>query len=356
METEAVNAELLKLGLHDDKGEASETLVNRTPMLKTRFPTMMVFSLLIGTKIDIGEIIYTYLITRLLETLRKKYVAYPRFISCVLERLLNIDYAQDTTLGSTPSVGREALGVPPKVTKGKKQAKPKKTSLIQSTLKFTQEKEQSEATDTSQSVSLDQKGQTTNHKDSEGNKQPADMGLLSTFDEGIRKSQPLPVGKLIDAKDPKRITQLVGMGLPFTHPDEGTHTSGPLPEGTLTVLKDSGSNIQLTNKVLPSTNVIDQSGARTKYRLLRKDSDDELKELSGDDIFEAKEDMDDPFSLLAEETQPPPSTEQLERIIKKRTKNEAKSTKPDSEWKSKEKTKSKSKPKSQQVQKYKFRD
>ncbi|GJR93701.1 hypothetical protein Tco_0265875 [Tanacetum coccineum] len=34
-----------------------------------------------------------------------------------------------------------------------------------------------------------------------------------------------------------------------------------------------------------------------------------------------------------------------ERIIKKRTKNEAKSTKPDSEWKSKEKTKSKSKPK-----------
>ncbi|GJV06675.1 retrovirus-related pol polyprotein from transposon TNT 1-94 [Tanacetum coccineum] len=34
-----------------------------------------------------------------------------------------------------------------------------------------------------------------------------------------------------------------------------------------------------------------------------------------------------------------------ERIIKKKTKNEAKTTKPDSEWKSKEKTKSKSKPK-----------
>ncbi|GKA49116.1 retrovirus-related pol polyprotein from transposon TNT 1-94 [Tanacetum coccineum] len=36
-----------------------------------------------------------------------------------------------------------------------------------------------------------------------------------------------------------------------------------------------------------------------------------------------------------------------ERISKKRTKNEAKTTKPDSEWKSKEKTKSKSKPKSE---------
>ncbi|GJZ83363.1 hypothetical protein Tco_0648536, partial [Tanacetum coccineum] len=58
----------------------------------------------------------------------------------------------------------------------------------------------------------------------------------------------------------------------------------------------------------------------------------------------------------------------MERIIKKRTKNEAKSTKPDSEWKSKEKTKSKSKPKpekstqvnpdkskSQHVKKYKFK-
>ncbi|GJV80999.1 hypothetical protein Tco_1516869 [Tanacetum coccineum] len=39
----------------------------------------------------------------------------------------------------------------------------------------------------------------------------------------------------------------------------------------------------------------------------------------------------------------------VERITKKRTKNEAKSTKPDSEWKSKEKSKSKSKPKSTEV-------
>ncbi|GJS72575.1 hypothetical protein Tco_0705416 [Tanacetum coccineum] len=39
----------------------------------------------------------------------------------------------------------------------------------------------------------------------------------------------------------------------------------------------------------------------------------------------------------------------LEQIINKRTKNEAKSTKPDSEWKSKEKSKSKSKPKSTEV-------
>ncbi|GJT36674.1 hypothetical protein Tco_0927093 [Tanacetum coccineum] len=64
----------------------------------------MVFSLLTGTKIDIGDIIYTDLVTRLTETSRKKYVVYPRFISYVFERLLNTDYAQDTPLGSTPLV------------------------------------------------------------------------------------------------------------------------------------------------------------------------------------------------------------------------------------------------------------
>ncbi|GJY09535.1 ribosomal protein L6 [Tanacetum coccineum] len=38
-----------------------------------------------------------------------------------------------------------------------------------------------------------------------------------------------------------------------------------------------------------------------------------------------------------------------ERISKKRTKNEAKTTKPDTEWKSVEKTKSRQKPKSEKV-------
>ncbi|GKC62396.1 hypothetical protein Tco_1094994 [Tanacetum coccineum] len=91
-------------GLRNDKGEALATFVNRTPMLKTWFPMMMVFSLLKETKIDIGEIIYIDLITRLTETPRKKYVAYPRFILCVLERLMNIDYTQDTPLRSTPLI------------------------------------------------------------------------------------------------------------------------------------------------------------------------------------------------------------------------------------------------------------
>ncbi|GJY95850.1 hypothetical protein Tco_0512211 [Tanacetum coccineum] len=39
----------------------------------------------------------------------------------------------------------------------------------------------------------------------------------------------------------------------------------------------------------------------------------------------------------------------IERISKKRTKNEAKTTKPNTEWKSMEKTKSRQKPKSEKV-------
>ncbi|GKD99789.1 hypothetical protein Tco_1387773 [Tanacetum coccineum] len=43
------------------------------------------------------------------------------------------------------------------------------------------------------------------------------------------------------------------------------------------------------------------------------------------------------------------SRDKVERISKKRTKNEAKTTKPESEWKSRKKTKSKSKPKPEKV-------
>nr|GEU62321.1 hypothetical protein [Tanacetum cinerariifolium] len=65
---------------------------------------MIVYSILIEIKIDIGEIIFNDFIIRHSDKLRKKYVAYPRFISYMLKRLLNSDYTQDTILGSTASV------------------------------------------------------------------------------------------------------------------------------------------------------------------------------------------------------------------------------------------------------------
>nr|GEW73565.1 hypothetical protein [Tanacetum cinerariifolium] len=163
-----------------------------------------------GTKIDIGEIIYNDLVTRLMAKSRQKYVSYLRFLSCALQRLLGFDYPMDHKFRSIPPVlsqkgfsknpskvtptelitfmndvinhetlvsllptsekkgkiktetmtkpkpksqGHEAFGSLPM--KDKK-AKTKKTTLIQTTLKLDQQKVPSKATDTSQSVSSSQ--------------------------------------------------------------------------------------------------------------------------------------------------------------------------------------------------------
>nr|GEZ26953.1 hypothetical protein [Tanacetum cinerariifolium] len=55
----------------------------------------LAYSLITGTEIDIGKIIYSDLVTKLLNKSRLKYVSYPRFISCTLQVLLDPDYNQD---------------------------------------------------------------------------------------------------------------------------------------------------------------------------------------------------------------------------------------------------------------------
>ncbi|GJX79241.1 retrovirus-related pol polyprotein from transposon TNT 1-94 [Tanacetum coccineum] len=107
-QTEAMKVELLKLGLHNDRNETETRNVlggNKSSTYQVNFnQQMIVFSILTEMKIDIREIIFNDLVTMLIDTPRKKYVACPRFISCVLERLLNTNYTQGTSLGSTPSI------------------------------------------------------------------------------------------------------------------------------------------------------------------------------------------------------------------------------------------------------------
>ncbi|GJX66457.1 retrovirus-related pol polyprotein from transposon TNT 1-94 [Tanacetum coccineum] len=64
----------------------------------------LVFTLLIRTKIDIGEIIVSDLITRLIAKTRQKYVSYPRFVSCALERLSGSNYSQDQKFRNLPNI------------------------------------------------------------------------------------------------------------------------------------------------------------------------------------------------------------------------------------------------------------
>ncbi|GJS60019.1 putative reverse transcriptase domain-containing protein [Tanacetum coccineum] len=65
---------------------------------------LIVFILLTGTKIDIEEIIFSDLITRIMKKSRQRYVSYPRFVSCALEELPGSNYPQDQKFGSLPNV------------------------------------------------------------------------------------------------------------------------------------------------------------------------------------------------------------------------------------------------------------
>ncbi|GJS25634.1 hypothetical protein Tco_0454266 [Tanacetum coccineum] len=61
---------------------------------------MIAYCLITGTKVDIGEIIYSDLVTKLLNKSRLKYVSYPRFISRALEVLLGTAKTTPRSKGS----------------------------------------------------------------------------------------------------------------------------------------------------------------------------------------------------------------------------------------------------------------
>nr|GEX80992.1 hypothetical protein [Tanacetum cinerariifolium] len=118
----AVKAELAKI-------VENPILLDMTPVLKNSFPVawrilctfsiqvldgnysstkyinsiqkMITYCLITGTKVDIEEVIYNDLITKITSKSRQKYVSYPRFISCALKVLLGSDYTQDETFGSS---------------------------------------------------------------------------------------------------------------------------------------------------------------------------------------------------------------------------------------------------------------
>ncbi|GJY94859.1 hypothetical protein Tco_0511220 [Tanacetum coccineum] len=93
------------------------------------------------------------------------------------------------------------------------------------------------------------------------------------------------------------------MGLPTTHPDEGISTTKPLLEGTNTRPKDSGRLKPLADKdsstspvtVLSRTLDCEPLKLTTMadIQALLINSEDELKEASDDDVFEAGEEMDE---------------------------------------------------------------
>ncbi|GJU36023.1 hypothetical protein Tco_1184377 [Tanacetum coccineum] len=188
------------------------------------------------------------------------------------------------------SQGLKAFGAPPQ--KGKR-AKTKKSTLVQTIIQLTKEKVPSGDTDTSQSVLT---GQITNPQDTKGNKQPTVKELPSTANEDICKSSPLSEAKPTDPENIKGNIQPTVKGLPVTNPDEGTYKTKPLPKGTTLNPKDSGRNIQLTDRtsfeVEPDIEplILTTFG---KIQALSKDSEEELKDESDEEMFKAGEEIDE---------------------------------------------------------------
>ncbi|GJR32155.1 hypothetical protein Tco_1108387 [Tanacetum coccineum] len=234
---EVVKAELAKITINEalvlGGNHSSIEQLNLTQQL-------IVFSLLTRTKIDIGEIILSDLVTMLMVKSRQRYISYLIFVSCALEELLGSNYPLDQKFGNLPNVLSQTNFTknPSKVTPvelmalmidshdpkasgahshKEKKSKTKKTFLVKTTIKPTKEKVPTETIGTSQSVSS---GQTTDPQDTKGDIQPAIKGLPTTLDEGTRSSKHFLKGKPTDAKDPRGNKQPTGMGSRFTHPDD----------------------------------------------------------------------------------------------------------------------------------------
>lgn len=135
---EEVKQLLLELGPYDKNHAdvAPGALLNKAPIIKTWFPapwrilmtfiiqvlggnkssteqlnttqSMIVYCLIEGKKIDLGEIFFTDLIDKLGGKSRQKHMSYPRFISCALNDLLGSEYIKPDSVGFEPDVLHKA--------------------------------------------------------------------------------------------------------------------------------------------------------------------------------------------------------------------------------------------------------
>ncbi|GJX15299.1 hypothetical protein Tco_0207057 [Tanacetum coccineum] len=201
---------------------------------------LLAYCLITRTEVDIGQIIYRDLVTKILNKSRLKYVSYPRFISCALQVLLGYDYTKDKNLGKTPDP-----------------------------------------------------------KDPEKNKQLTGMGLpLTSLDEGTHKSKLLPKGTKSDPKDSVGNIQPIDTGLSSTvlsSGDEYQTIDFASLKITVEALHDISNkkDAKLVNWAKSSTNMARNMGSRlSKIEL----SHTALKT----DIFAIKQDTSDIKSMMIE--------------------------------------------------------
>ncbi|GJR08044.1 hypothetical protein Tco_0790696 [Tanacetum coccineum] len=175
----AVKAELAKIVL-----DGNYSSIEQVNSIKHLFACC----LLIGTKVDIGEIIYSDLVTRLINKSRQRYVSCPRFISCALAVLLGPDYTQDESFGSSPTI----------LSNSNFSKDPSIVTLIELTT-FIVAVNKREHAGPEAPRPLPQKRKKPKSKKTPSETRSADKGLPSTAsNKGTAKTMPCPEGPLRD--------------------------------------------------------------------------------------------------------------------------------------------------------------
>nr|GEU54978.1 uncharacterized mitochondrial protein AtMg00810-like [Tanacetum cinerariifolium] len=163
-------------------------------------------SLITWTEVDIGEIIYSDLVTKLLNNSRLKYVSYPRFISCALQVLLGSEYTHD----------KKFRFLPPILSNSNFTKDPSKVTDIELTAR-----------------------------------------MIAINNKRVSVSPPHLATK------PKKGS--LGLDIIFMTPDEGTAKTTSCPEGSLGD-KDSRGNIPPADMEPIHTPVVDPLGTGAKYQ------------------------------------------------------------------------------------------
>nr|GEV48220.1 retrovirus-related Pol polyprotein from transposon TNT 1-94 [Tanacetum cinerariifolium] len=215
---------------------------------------LLAYSLITGTDVDIGEIISSDLVTKLLNKSRLKYVSYPRFISCALQVLLGSKYTLDKKFGFLPPILSNFNFT-------KDQSKVIDIELTAHIIAVNNRK------GLGVSTSFACKAKERDISDYlESDIQLASTGLPFILDEGTRTSKPLPEIIVTHFKDSGEIKQPLDRDITSTTPNEGMTKTMPRPEGSLGD-KDSGGNIPPTDMELLHTPVANPSGTGAKYHV-----------------------------------------------------------------------------------------
>nr|GEV15439.1 hypothetical protein [Tanacetum cinerariifolium] len=237
---------------------------------------LLAYCLITRKEVNIGELIFSDLVTKLLNKSRLKYVSYHRFISCTLQVLLGSEYTQDKKFGFLTLIlsnsnftkylskvtdikltahmivvnNRRFLVSPPHLA-----AKPKKGKSQTVTLTLPK----SHGSEASRALS-------NKSKRPKSKKPPTKtMVTLPKPTKGFVQSHPVSLGTVHDPQYLERDIQLASTRLPSTL-DEGTSKSQPLLESTTTHPKDLGGNKQPLNRDINSTTP-DEGTTKTTPRL-----------------------------------------------------------------------------------------